>query len=125
MGAYRHSHVLLDVVADTNVPQVGPTFELAGTDPYQEWGVVLHITQLGGVTSPTVTGQFDVSADGVNWSTFSQTSLFADGTKDVRTLQKDLPKYVRGSSALSGATLPNHTVKVVLVSTKPFAIKQL
>jgi len=132
MSLHRHTATLLAVTSAVATDQVGSTFVVLPADgdrlndKDQSFRAFFHATQDGGVTAPTTDVRLETSDDKTNWvSVVAATQLTQNGSvhefKDVTALGP----YVRTVTVLAGATKPNHTATVTLVSNGPFRIKKV
>lgn len=129
MSLHRHAAPLLAVASAVATGQVGSTFVVLPadgdrlSDKDQSFRAFFHATQAGGATSPTTDVRLETSDDKTNWvPVVSATQLAQDGSvhefKDITALGP----FVRAVTVLAGATKPNHTARVVLVSNGPFRL---
>ncbi len=126
MAVYKFKKSLLAVTAAVNTAQAGDAkVMLEGPEEGElAFKVWFDLTQAGGATSPTVKAALQTSHDGEKWATVVEsTQLTADGSLSEWKAAADLGPYVRAVTVLGGATLPNHTAAVYLMSHNPFKLK--
>lgn len=129
MSVHRHKATLLEVADPTATAQTGSSYTVVPadgdgvSDAGQTFRVFLIASQSGGATSPTTVVKLETSPDRSTWiEAATSTQLAADGAVAEFKSIAALGPYVRVRTLLAGGTLPNHTVKVVLVSDAPFRI---
>lgn len=130
MRLLRNMATLLTVTgASVATDQTGATFRLETSaedgikDTEQTWQVYFKLTQAGGATSPTVKVKLQTSPNKTDWvDVVESTQLTADGGKfEIKDVSGGpLLPYVRAVTVLGGATKPNHTAEVRLVSDGSF-----
>ncbi len=130
MRLMRNMATLLAVTGNAvSTDQTGSIYRIEtsaedGTkDTEQTYQVYFKLSQAGGATSPTTKVKLQTSPDKTSWvDVVESTQLTADGSK---TELKDvsgapLLPFVRAVTVLGGATKPNHTCEVRLVSDGSF-----
>lgn len=128
MSMFRYEKTLLSQqAAAINVDQIGTPLQIIPsardkvTEPAQGFYAWFRVTQTGGVTSPTTDVKLQTSQDKVNWvDAVAATQLTANGGLTELKAIPALTKWVRAVSVLAGATKPDHTVQVVLLSNAHF-----
>ena len=130
MSLHRHTRALLAVTTAVDSGQIGSTYVVLPAegdrvrDNEQSYRVFLDATQEGGATAPTTDVRLETSHDKQNWvNVASATQLTQDGEIHEFKAVTALGPYVRAVTQLGGATKPNHTAVVVLVSNAPFRLK--
>ena len=127
MAVYKYKKLLLAVTSPVNSNQTGSkhvVLEGNHGDAELAFKVWFDLTQAGGVTSPTVKAKLQTSHDGVSWAdVVESTQLAADGALSEWKLATDIGPFVRVVTVLGGATLPNHTAAVYLMSHNHFNTK--
>jgi len=129
MTLYRHSASLLKVAPAVATGQIGSTYVVLPADgdgvadKDQSFRVFFHATQAGGADAPTTEVRLQTSDDKVNWlQVASATQLNQDGAVHEFKDAAALGPYVRAVTQLGGATKPDHTASVRLVSDGPFRL---
>lgn len=130
MSVHRNRATLLEVTEAASEDQTGSTYAVlpsdadAQNDAGQGFRAFFALTQSGGVTSPTTDAVVETSPDGTNWVTVaSATQLTSDGSGTSFVDIAALAGFVRARTTLGGATNPDHTAKIVLVSNGPFRLR--
>lgn len=126
--SYFHHFPLLDVAVPVAVAQVGDVFKVRFEDDAElhRLGGWLHLTQAGGLTSPTSQAFIEYSPDNVNWTQATASSqLAADGSTTQFVSFPDSLLYLRARTALGGAMPPDHTVRAWLLATHPFVVERI
>ena len=126
MAVFKFKKTLLSVSEEVNTAQQGFSRVLLegpqeGELAFKVW---FDLTQSGGATSPTTKAVLQTSHDGEKWAdVVESTELTADGALSEWKGVADVGPYVRAVTVLGGATLPNHTADVYLLSHNPFKLK--
>ncbi len=126
MAVYKFKKPLLTVTVAVNTAQEGDAkVMLEGAEEGElAFKVWFDLTQAGGATSPTMKAVLQTSHDGTKWAdVVESTQLTADGALSEWKPVADLGPYVRAVTVLGGATLPDHTAAVYLMSHNPFKLK--
>lgn len=129
---FRYQRTVLAVTTATNEDQTGDTYavlpneelgEAAEPPSYRVWFI---LTQSGGASSPTTDCVLQGSPDGTNFATLKSATQVTTSTTSVEWKELEgLSAYVRVKSTLGGGTKPNHALKVVLASTRPFKLQEV
>jgi len=127
MAVYKYKKLLLAITSAVNSNQTGSKHViLEGNhgDTELAFKVWFDLTQAGGATSPTTKAILQTSHDGVSWADIVEsTQLTADGALSEWKVATDIGPFVRVVTVLGGATLPNHTAAVYLLSHNHFNTK--
>jgi hypothetical protein len=121
-----HSRSLFAVTPATNLNMAGTSKLIScaalAVPPVQK--ALVHITQSGGATSPTVTVKVETSVDNTNWVKVAE--LVTDTTTPTKNELLELPalaKHLRASATVGGGTPPNYTASVSILCTDAFSLK--